>query len=291
MMSLLTQNWLPLKYNMRTVEATIGMPSLKQQVICRYHLIRFRRKLDLLDAGMKLRLLFPIIVTVAALAVMAFGAWQLSRSRTYQVFGEIVPRVEASEKVVALTFDDGPSNVGLEFVLPILRSREVKATFFLVGSALEANPTLGAQIAAEGNEIGNHTYSHPRMVLKSQSFIADEIERTDHLIRSVGYSGPIHFRPPYGKKLLGLPWYLNKTNRKSIIWDVEPETYPEVVASSDRILEHVQTKVGPGSIILLHPMAMSAATTREAVPKIIDALLADEYRFLTVSELLSLQSK
>jgi peptidoglycan/xylan/chitin deacetylase (PgdA/CDA1 family) len=238
----------------------------------------------------KIRFRKPFIVTLITFVIFAFGGWQLSRSRSYQVFGDIVPRVETAEKVVALTFDDGPWKVGVDFVLPVLRARDVKATFFLMGSALEQESSLGARIVADGHEIGNHSYSHQRMVLKGQSFIAEEIERTDRLIRSIGYTGPIHFRPPYGKKLLGLPWYLSRHDRKTITWDVAPESYKEIAASSDRILEYVQDKVRPGSIILLHPMAMARTESREAVPKIIDALLAAGYRFVTVSELLSLRA-
>jgi peptidoglycan/xylan/chitin deacetylase (PgdA/CDA1 family) len=206
------------------------------------------------------------------------------------VFGELTSRVDTPEKLVALTFDDGPSHIGVDAVLPVLRERDIKATFFLVGGALEKNLALGARIAAEGHEIGNHTYTHQRMVLKSPSFIRGEIERTDLLIRKSGYSGPIHFRPPYGKKLIALPWYLSRTGRRTIMWDVEPESYPEVAASADRILAYTVAEVSPGSIIILHPMARSGANTREALPKIIDALLRDGYRFVTVSDLVSQQS-
>lgn len=90
------------------------------------------------------------------------------------------------------------------------------------------------------------------MVLKSQSFIKKEIEATDSLIRQAGYKGQISFRPPNGKKLVGLPYYLNKDNRKTIMWDVEPDSFPEIGKSSNRIIEHVAQAAKPGSIILLH---------------------------------------
>lgn len=234
-----------------------------------------------------------LIVGAASVLILVLciaSVWLVSRSRTFQVFGELTYRVDTSEKLVALTFDDGPTQIGVDAVLPVLQERGIRATFFLVGGALEKNLPLGARIAADGHEIGNHTYTHQRMVLKSPSFIRREIERTDQLIRESGYSGPIHFRPPYGKKLIALPWYLSRTGRRTIMWDVEPESYPEVAVSADRILAYTVAKASPGSIIILHPMARSGAETREALPEIIDALLREGYRFVTVSDLLSRQS-
>ena len=76
-----------------------------------------------------------------------------------------------------------------------------------------------------GHQIGNHTYSHKRMVLKSPSFIKEEIEKTDELIRKSGYESEIDFRPPNGKKFVGLPYYLNKHNRETIMSSSEPDTY------------------------------------------------------------------
>jgi len=80
---------------------------------------------------------------------------------------------------------------------------------------LEKNIEEGRKIAAAGHQIGNHTYSHDRMILKTPSFIKREIESTNHVIRETGYEGPIDFRPPYGKKLIGLPFYLKANNIQS----------------------------------------------------------------------------
>ena len=123
------------------------------------------------------------------------------------------------------------------------------------------------------------------MIFRSPSFIADEIERTDVLIRETGYTGPITFRPPYGKRLFLLPRYLHQTGRTTLLWDVEPESYPDVVVSAESIAEHVLENTRPGSIILLHVMYRSRAESRRAVPLIIDGLRDRGYRFVTVSEL------
>ena len=140
-----------------------------------------------------MRRVYKIGITLVVLLLILIGGWRLSRSRTLQLFGEIVSRVETSQKVIALTFDDGPTPEATSEVLSVLRERGVKATFFLIGAEIEQRPDLARRIASEGHELGNHSYSHKHMVLKSPSFIRDEIERTDRLIRDSGYEGAIHF--------------------------------------------------------------------------------------------------
>ncbi len=226
------------------------------------------------------------VAIVGLLAGLLWGAWHIARSRTYQIFGEIVPRVETSRKLVALTFDDGPTPYANE-VLDVLRAKNVKATFFLIGGEIENDPADARRIAGEGHEVGNHSFSHERMVLKSPAFVRREIESTDRLIRQSGYRGAIHFRAPYCKKLVGLPWYLARHHRKNITWDVDPESNARIDHHTDRIIADVLARTRPGSIILLHPMYKGREATRAAVAPIIDGLRARGYRFVTVDELLA----
>jgi len=226
---------------------------------------------------------------IAALGVliapaMLFGTWKLSNAHTLQPFGGIVDGVDTAAPVVALTFDDGPTAQFTADVLEVLRQRQVKATFFVVGEALDRNPELGRQIVSGGHELGNHSYSHTRLILQPLSFIRQEIEQTDRLIRQAGYTGEIHFRPPNGKKLILLPYYLSTTGRKTITWTVAPESAPD---KADLIAARVLEQARPGSIILLHVMYESRAESRAALPGIIDGLQAKGYRFVTVSELLA----
>jgi chitin deacetylase len=125
------------------------------------------------------------------------------------------------------------------------------------------------------------------MVLMTPGAIKDEIEMTDRLIRDAGYAGEIHFRPPYGKKLFLLPAYLSKTKRKTITWDVEPDSYADVAADADKIVAHVLERVRPGSIIILHVMYPSRAASLKSVAGIIEGLKQQGYEFKTVSELLT----
>ena len=212
--------------------------------------------------------------------------WQVSKSRTFQAFGVVVPRVNTSRKVIALTFDDGPTRDRTGAVLAVLGEKKVRATFFVTGRELERNPVLGREIIAAGHELANHSYSHAQMIFVSPSFVRREVERTDELIREAGYTGEIHFRPPYGKKLLVLPYYLAQNNRKTIMCDVEPDSYPEVAKDAAKIAEYVRERARPGSIILLHVMYQSREESLKAVGGIIDGLEGEGYRFVTVSELL-----
>lgn len=220
----------------------------------------------------------------ACLAAAAlYATYRLSKSRTYQVFGDMLTRVETEDKIVALTFDDGPTKDATPEILRILKDNDVRASFFLCGREIEANPAEAAAIAAAGHEIGNHTYSHERMVFRSWSYVSREIEQTDALIRKTGFQGPVYFRAPYGKRLLLLPFYLQQTGRLHVFCDVEPESFSEVAGNTEKIVGHVLANTRPGSIILLHVMYPKA--TRDAVPGIIQGLKQRGYSFATVSEL------
>ncbi|MBZ9613475.1 polysaccharide deacetylase family protein [Rheinheimera maricola] len=231
-----------------------------------------------------------LIIIVAVLAVL-YGLWQLSSARSYQLFGELVHRVEIGDKVIALTFDDGPSKRYTDEVLTILAAEQVRATFFVTGKETKQNLAQARQLLAAGHQLGNHSYSHPRMLFMSRATVASEIEQTDAAIRAAGYQGDILFRPPYGKKLLMLPWYLAQQNRLTIMWDLEPETDPKFAKDAQAMADYVINNARPGSIVLLHVMYQSRQTSREALPLIIRGLKLQGYRFATVSELLTMRAQ
>ncbi len=212
--------------------------------------------------------------------------FQISKSRTFQFFGEIYSRIETQQKVVALTFDDGPTKAHTDEILGILREENVKATFYLTGGEIEENQGEAEKIIAERHEIGNHTYNHERMILVTPGFVKSEIETTDELIRKAGYKGEITFRPPFGKKLFALPFYLSEHNRKTITWDVEPETFVE---KSEDIIKYALENAKNGSIILLHVAYDSRAESMKSVRPIIEGLRGKGFEFKTVSELLSIK--
>ncbi|MFJ7219625.1 polysaccharide deacetylase family protein [Amycolatopsis sp. NPDC098790] len=228
------------------------------------------------------------IVVACVLVVLLAGAFTLfevSKSRTFQFFGTLVNRVETTEKVVALTFDDGPDPAGTHAILETLRAREVPATFFLIGRDIAAHPDLAHDIAAAGHELGNHSFSHERMIGVTPAWVADEVEATDALIRTAGYTGEILFRPPNGKKLFALPHYLASHDRTTVTWDVEPDS--DGTPDTASVVSTTVSQVRPGSIVLLHGMYASREQTRQAIGPIIDRLKEQGYRFVTVSQLIA----
>lgn len=231
----------------------------------------------------------PVVTIVAALVVVLVvvsGLWQVSKSRTFQFFGEITARVETDDMVVALTFDDAPTEFTRD-VLDVLRQKTVTATFYAIGENIAEHPDIIRSVVEAGHELGNHSYSHKRMVFNNETpgFVRNEIERTNELIREAGYTGEITFRPPYGKKLFVLPWYLARAGIRTVTWDVEPDTAHS--GDADAIVAEVTEQTRPGSIILMHPFcAIECEADRRALPRIIDDLRAAGFRLVTVSELL-----
>jgi len=227
-----------------------------------------------------------ILTVLLVVSVLATLAWHYSKSRNYQLFGEIISNVETDRKIVALTFDDGPwSSKYTQEVLSVLDELQVKGTFFLNGLGIEANLDDARKIVSSGHGIGNHSYSHKTLMLRGYQNIADEVGRTNELIRSAGYTGEIYFRPPFGKKLFMLPYYLDQTGMTTVTWDVEPETYIEASKNSSSMVEHVVANTRSGSIILLHVLGSKNNTARAALPEIVKQLRAQGYRFVLLEEL------
>lgn len=232
-----------------------------------------------------------LIISAVVLLVLVgggVGLYLLMNARTFQLFGGLTYRVDTEQKVVALTFDDGPSDKAPS-IEQVLAGRHVPATFFLIGSEIEKHPGVAEQLVAQGDQLANHSYTHQRMVFVGAGFVASEIERTDVLIRKAGYTGDIVFRPPYSKKLYQLPRYLADHDRKTITWDVEPDSDSSDPASDnpDAIVRTTLDQVRPGSIILLHPWNGDHDADLAALPRIVDGLRAKGYRFVTVNELLA----
>lgn len=206
-----------------------------------------------------------------------------------QLIGSATCHIKTKEKVVALTFDDGPDAIATPQILAALKKHDIKATFFVVGSKVQKYPELVKQAFRQGYEIGNHTWSHTTCVLKSKSTIRKHIQNTDDEIRKTGYTGTIHFRAPHGMKLINLPLVLKKMGKEHILFDVWAWDWN--APGTDRIVSYAMTGAKPGSIILLHDGCGNPEQTVPAVDTIITKLKEQGYRFVTVSELLALRGK
>lgn len=229
------------------------------------------------------RLLTALGAALALLAGATLAVFQISRARCFALVGEAICHVETDEPLVALTFDDGPTPDGVALATAALRETGAHATFFLIGGAVEENAPLVHGLLAEGHEVGNHSYSHERMIFHTSGWYEQEVMRTDALLRAAGVPAPTLFRPPYGKKLIGLPDALARHNYRMIMWDVEdPPGATDARAYADEVLRQAR----PGSIILMHVMYRSNRIAREALPLVLRGLRARGLRVVTVGELL-----
>ena len=218
-------------------------------------------------------------------AVFRLGYLRLLRDEG----GEMVTRVDTADKVVALTFDDGPTPAYTAGVLGVLAAHDARATFYLTGREAKADPADVRAIVAAGHELGNHTYDHGRLYFLPASTVADQVERTDAVFREAGYTAPTTFRMPGCKRLVTTPLYLARTGRTTVLWDLEPDSIAKIADDPYAMIRYVADGVRPGSIVLMHVMYDSRSATREALPHILEELTARGYRFVTVSELLALR--
>jgi peptidoglycan/xylan/chitin deacetylase (PgdA/CDA1 family) len=229
-----------------------------------------------------------VVSLVVALVLVLWGAYWLMDSRTVQVMGDHVSRVDTPQKVVALTFDDGPNDACVGELIADLGQYGAQGTFYVVGAEAEAHPAALKSLVAAGEELGDHTFHHRRLVFVSTSTVRDEIDATDAVIRAAGYTGPITVRPPYGKKLLSYPFEMASGGRTTVMWDLEPDSLA-IHGDAAAMTQYVVDNVRPGSIIELHPWAAGNAATRSALPMIMAALRDQGYSFLRVSQLLALR--
>jgi len=228
-----------------------------------------------------------IVALVASLVALGgydtFAPWSNAFGRTYW-------EGTTKQRVVALTFDDGPNGPFTGAVLDILRRERVRATFFLIGENARLYPGIAARIEREGHVIGNHTDSHPLgFALEPPLRLRREIDRAERSIHDVTGVYPHLFRPPQGIRSPWLMQVLAKDSLVAVTWDDAPGDW---VAHSAR--ELARTTIGqvhPGAIILLHDglnlsLHPDRSATVEALPTIIDRLREEGYRFVTVPELL-----
>ncbi len=225
-----------------------------------------------------------IILTIFILVIaLCLSLFYISKSRNFQFFGEIVCSLSNEDKIIALTFDDGPTE-NTAAILDKLDELNVVATFFVCGNNIEERPEDAKAIVEAGHVLGNHSFSHQRMLLKFYDFYKDEIDKTNELIRESGYEQEIFFRPPYCKKLFGLPYYLNSIGMVTVTWDMEPETVLGFNAKPEEIAQYVIDNVESSSIILLHPM-YNKDNVLLALDILVPELRSQGYTFSTIPDM------
>jgi peptidoglycan/xylan/chitin deacetylase (PgdA/CDA1 family) len=202
----------------------------------------------------------------------------------------ILWRVNTPEKVVALSFDDGPHPEFTPAIVDILDQYQSPATFFLVGRHVLQQPELAQRLAAGPHEIANHTFNHRILPMLNDLAALHEIRRADHVIREITGCAPRLLRPPMGLFSRRVVDLIEGCGYSTVIGDVYPRD-PNL-PGRETIYRRVMRRVRPGSIIILHDGGNTSRTDRSqtvwAVERIVENLRAQNYRFATISELTKL---
>jgi peptidoglycan-N-acetylglucosamine deacetylase len=221
----------------------------------------------------------------AAVSSMVYAAF----SRNCPIYGPVISRGPRKGKSLYLTFDDGPHPSATGRILEVLAASGTPAAFFMVGANVDGCPELAREVAACGQTIGNHTYSHRKLHLKGLDFITAELRRThESIVRATG-AEPAIFRTPHGFRN---PWVTVAAERFGYatfgwtlgVWDTDLPGAPE-------IRRRVRAGLKPGGIILLHDGCQGGAgehrrQTVEALPGIIADAREAGYEFRPLAELL-----
>jgi peptidoglycan/xylan/chitin deacetylase (PgdA/CDA1 family) len=242
---------------------------------------------------------FAIVLLVA---VAGFAGYETIESPANQLFGKTVVSGPDDQKIVALTYDDGPNPPYTDEILAVLRKENVHATFFVVGRAVAAYPKTARQEVADGNAIGNHTWAHDHLIVLTPHELRISLQRTDEAIFSATGVRTHIMRPPYG----GRDWLVLDETRKlgytPVMWSVplaRDWENPPAQTIASRILDNVHD----GSIIVLHDGNRGLLCKREklsprvcdrsqeiaATSIIIETLKQRGYKFVTVPQLIALR--
>jgi peptidoglycan-N-acetylglucosamine deacetylase len=195
-----------------------------------------------------------------------------------------VSRGNTAARRIALTFDAGSSAQYAPPILDALKSAGLHCTFFITGQFADANPSIMARLAAEGHELGNHSYSHPRFTQLPPAEVTSQLDRTEAAVeRTTGLSTKPYFRFPYGAGSNALVQQVNGMGYIGVLWtfdtlDSIEGTTPEAIRS------RVSERAVPGAIVLMH---LGSPQEAQALPTVMRDLEASGYELVTLSEVLS----
>jgi len=189
------------------------------------------------------------------------------------------------DRYIALTFDDGPHHTNTRQILDILRHEGARATFFVLGSRAETYPDIVARMAAEGHDIGNHTWEHRGLGKSSRAEALQSLRRTNELISGITGKPCLIVRPPFGQTNQKVRELIHGQGWHEIMWDSDSRDWEN--KNPDRILYRVMRSVSPGSIVLFHDIHPGAA---QMLPTLIKAFKHNGYRFITISELIAISN-
>jgi len=237
-----------------------------------------------------------------ALGLLGFGVYEAAEQPTNQIFGRTLTHGPANERVVALTFDDGPNPPYTDRILDVLEREHVPATFFVVGRAVAAYPNVVRRERRDGDAIGNHTWSHGHLIVMTRSQIRASLQRTDAEIYKAAHVRTRLMRPPFGARDWLVMQAVRSLGYTVVMWNVPlPRDWEDPPPAT--IAQRVLPYVGDGAIIVLHdgnrglicgrsrtaPQLCDRTNDIEATELIVRALKSRGYRFVTIPQLASLR--
>lgn len=233
-----------------------------------------------------------IILTIFLSFGLSSITTQALTREEYEKTGDILWEVKTKDKMVAITFDDGPHPVHTPEILDLLAKYNAKATFFVLGKKAELHPEIIKREIKEGHEIGNHTYSHLYATNASSEKLSSELKKTDKIIENtIGY--PTYLYRPVGGQYDSRIIKMAAQNKKLVImwsWHQDPKDWSR--KSAYQISKHVTSALMPGDIILLHDWSgRKNSQTVKALETILKHIDKNGYRCVTVSELIYRSSK
>lgn len=231
---------------------------------------------------------------LATLGAAGFGYYH-SQVPTSQLYGRTICRNPAAGKAICLTYDDGPNPHWTPKLLETLDRFGAKATFFSIGKWAEREPELLREVAAAGHAIGNHTYTHPTMPLRSVAQIREELHRCRGAVEGAGVGfaqvdGRDLMRPPFGRRRPATLRTMKQEGYISVTWSITCWDWREQ-ATEESILKHAY-KAGEGDVILMHDGGQFSPTADRnasisATAKVLERFTAAGYRFPTIPELVA----
>lgn len=235
---------------------------------------------------------FLKLAVVSILSILSASKAHAGLDKKQNIVDLVYWHGDMSQPKIALTFDDGPNGPYTSEILDILKTHNVKATFFVIGKNVERYPDIARRIIKEGHVIGNHTYDHPYLLLQSKSHIKYEIQKAEQAIVAATNIRPHLFRSPYGVDNSWIYHAAGEFGYVTIEWSVTGNNGGKEILP-DKITKNILAKVKNGSIILLHDgdRLIRGANRRnivKALPFIIESLQEKGYQFVTVPQLLGI---
>ena len=239
---------------------------------------------------MKKKIILFVLLLISVSGFYAFDRIKAEKGREYyESAGYIIWDIQTDEKVVALTFDDGPHPKYTQQVLDLLDKYEAKGTFFVVGELAEKSPEVVQRMYEEGHEIANHTYTHPSS--KSVSEIMEEINQANETIYSITGFSPKLFRPVEGYYTEEIVNEIVKNGYKIVMWSWHQDTEDWKDPGVNKIVSKVLGGLKNGDVVLFHDGGGNRDQTVQALGKILPEMKKQGYTFITISEMINLKKE